>query len=50
MVVLPNGFIPPYLYPEQTPTRSTLWESEGSEEFHERMQKLRGAAFDTAEF
>jgi len=40
MVVLPNGFIPPYLYPEQTPTRFTLWESEGSEEFHERMQKL----------
>ena len=27
MVVLPNGFIPPYLYPEDQPARSLLWQS-----------------------
>jgi hypothetical protein len=27
MVVLPNGFIPPYLFPEDQPKATTLWES-----------------------
>jgi hypothetical protein len=27
MVALPNGFIPPYLFTEDTPKFSTLWES-----------------------
>jgi len=27
MVALPNGFIPPYLFPEDTPTYFKLWES-----------------------